>query len=139
MDSPVKWIIGNGLGKNVYIEKPSLEAARWYYKDSKHDYIILTHSVYIWSLYFGGIIGVILLAALMISAGLQALLCSIKTGYTIPLAMMMFGTIWMLADGHGLLIDYGNVYQSFWIPIALAAGLTRNSVKRLCKPHWTSC
>jgi len=125
MDSPVKWVIGNGLGRNAFLKEVSPEAARWYCTDDEKGYLLMTHSGYIWSLYFGGIIGFILLAALLTTAGLQALLCCIKTSYTIPLAMLMFGSIWMLADGTSLLVNYGNIYLSFWIPIGLSAGVKR--------------
>ncbi len=123
MDSPAKWVIGNGLGRNKFVREASPEAARWYYNDDEKGYLLMTHSGYIWSLYFGGIIGFILLAALLTTAGLRALLCSIKNGYTIPLALLTFGAIWMLADGHSLLVNYGNIYLSVWIPIGLSAGL----------------
>ncbi len=123
MDHPADWVFGHGLGRNVFVQKVSPEAGRWYYEDDEKGYLQLPHSAYVWSLYFGGIIGLALLLALYATAGWQALLCAIKHQYYIPLATLLFGAGHLLVNGNSLLTNLGTIYLCFWLPIGLAAGL----------------
>ena len=123
MDTPAMWIAGHGLGRNRFVDEVSPKAARWYYKDPEKGYLLLPHSIYIWSIYFGGVIGLALLLALYATAGWQSLRCAITHRYYVPLATLMFGAIGLLADGHTLLTNQGNITLLFWVPLGLAAGI----------------
>lgn len=121
MTTPTHWIIGKGLGMAAFEKKPHPKAARWYLL-TDHGYQLHIHSGYFWALYTGGLIGFVLLLSLMAMAGWTTLRAG-TAGY-LPLALIIFCATTMSLNSSRLLLSRGPDYLLFWIPLALAAGLS---------------
>ncbi len=114
-----KWLFGFGLGMNQFVEHVAPKKQYLYYT-GKYGWEIHTHSGYIWALYFGGAVGLILLTGLLCSAFCHA----VQQGETgLPAAgLLLFAAAYMLVDTKSLLVGSGSItYLLFWIPIGLAA------------------
>lgn len=123
MDTAKRWLIGHGLGMNVFIEESEIyssEAARWYRADQNGRIPLHAHSGYVWALYHGGIIGLGILLALLGAAGWPALRAGADG--IVPLALLIFASTCFLMNGQRLLGAYGPHALLFWVPLGLAAG-----------------
>ncbi len=129
---PFDWIIGKGLGENYFLQIPPEESQKWgrypHFFPTTKGFIIHTHSGYLWALYFGGTIGLLIVLALLFTAGIASIR-SKKEGY-LPLALLMFCGIILLTDTSKLLLGAGGTaYLIFWIPIGLAASFSEKPLR----------
>jgi O-antigen ligase len=79
------------------------------------------HSVYMTTLFYGGIVGGLLLSALAGSAIWQGLTRTGKPQKFLITCMLLFGTLCMVTDGNTLIRHPKPVWLFFWFPIALVA------------------
>ena len=131
MSTPTHWVIGHGLGMAAFEKNvPDEKANRWYLP-TEYGFQLHAHSCYIWALYHGGVIGLGILLLLTGTAVWNAFQAK-RYGY-IPFALILFTSIYLMANGQRLLISNGPFYLTFWVPIALAAGLKRGMKDETCK------
>jgi O-antigen ligase len=79
------------------------------------------HSVYLETLFFGGIAGLLLLTALVGSAIWQALTRTEELQKFLLTSMLVFGALCIMTDGNTLVRHPKPVWVFFWFPIALVA------------------
>ncbi len=123
MNTPKDWLIGHGLGMNVFVEKNITSDGRpLCYYSTPYGFTLNSHNSYIWALYHGGIMGLGFLLLLIGTAGWIAF----RTGINgiVPLTLLVFTSSFFLVDGSRLLTGKGGLYLCFWIPLSLAAGLS---------------
>jgi O-antigen ligase len=79
------------------------------------------HSVYLTTLFYGGIVGLLLLIALVGSAVWQGWTRTVKLQKFLLTCMLLFGALCIVTDGHTLIRHPKPVWIFFWFPIALVA------------------
>jgi O-antigen ligase len=79
------------------------------------------HSVYMTTLFYGGIVGLLLLSALAGSAIWQGLTRIEKLQKFLLTCMLLYGIICMVTDGNTLIRHPKPIWLFFWFPIALVA------------------
>jgi O-antigen ligase len=79
------------------------------------------HSVYMTTLFHGGIVGLLLLIVLIGSAIWQGLTRTGKLQKFLLTCMLLFGALCIVTDGHTLLRHPKPVWIFFWFPVALVA------------------
>jgi O-antigen ligase len=79
------------------------------------------HSVYLGTLYYGGIVGLLLLVALLSLAIFQGVTRVGKPNSLLLTCMVMFGALCMVTDGKTLIQHPKPFWVFFWFPIALVA------------------
>ncbi len=79
------------------------------------------HSVYMTTLFCGGIVGLLLLIVLTGSAIRQGLTQTGELQKFLLTCMLLFGALCMITDGHTLIRHPKPVWLFFWFPIALVA------------------
>ena len=79
------------------------------------------HSVYLTTLFYGGIVGLLLLIALVGSAIWQGWTRTVKRQKFLLTCMILFSALCMVTDGNTLLRHPKPVWLFFWFPIALVA------------------
>ncbi len=121
MTSAKIWVTGHGLGRNNFVSEVLPEVQQSYYISPK-GFQLHAQSGYVWSLYYGGLIGLGILLILQITAGRNAFFAG-YAGYTSK-ALLVFCAMILLVDTQRLLVGVGSSeYLIFWVPLALAAGL----------------
>lgn len=83
--------------------------------------ILHHHSVYMTTLFYGGIVGLLLLIALAGSAIWQGLTRIEKPQKILLTCMLLYGIICMVTDGNTLIRHPKPIWLFFWFPIALIA------------------
>jgi len=83
--------------------------------------ILHHHSVYMTTLFYGGIVGLLLLIALVGSAIWQGLTRIEKPQKCFLTCMLLYGIICMVTDGNTLIRHPKPIWLFFWFPIALVA------------------
>jgi O-antigen ligase len=79
------------------------------------------HSVYMTTLFYGGIVGLLLLIALAASALWQGLTRTGELQKFLLTCMLLYGTLCIVTDGNTLIRHPKPVWIFFWFPIALVA------------------
>jgi O-antigen ligase len=79
------------------------------------------HSVYVTTLFYGGIVGLLLLTMLVGSAIWQALTRTGELQKFLVTCMLVFGSLCIMTDGNTLIRHPKPVWIFFWFPIALVA------------------
>ncbi len=122
MDSVKIWMFGHGLGQNNFVPEVLPEVKYTHYK-GPNGFQLSPHSGYMWALYFGGFFGLGILLILLMVAG-RISFCSGYAGY-VSGSLLIFTAAFMLVDTQHLLVGASvSEYLIFWIPLALAAGLS---------------
>jgi O-antigen ligase len=79
------------------------------------------HSVYMTTLFYGGIVGLLLLIALAASALWQGLTRTAELQKFLLTCMLLYGSLCIVTDGNTLIRHPKPVWIFFWFPIALVA------------------
>jgi O-antigen ligase len=79
------------------------------------------HSVYMTTLFYGGVVGLFLLIALIGLAIRQGLTRTVKLQKFLLTCMLLFGALCIVTDGNTLLRHPKPVWIFFWFPVALIA------------------
>jgi O-antigen ligase len=84
---------------------------------------ILTHphSVYVGTLFYGGIVGLLLFIALVLSALLHGFVRLKKPIHFMSATMVLYGALCMVAQGNMLIHHVKPFWLFFWFPVALLA------------------
>ena len=84
-----------------------------------------SHSVYLATLFYGGIVGLLLMVAMMASVFWQGFRRLREPGDLAYLCMVLFGALCMVTDGNMLIHHPKPFWLFFWFPVALvvASGL----------------
>ena len=104
--------LGNGLAANEHLitgERAFLHA----------------HSVYLAVFHQGGAVGLALFTALVCAAAVALSRRLRNPNAPLALALLVAGAVVALFDGHQLIHKVGVVWWLFWLPVAIAVGLTR--------------
>ena len=92
-------------------------------------YIEHPHSGYIWALYHGGLLGLVLILYLLIYAFRAAVRMG-ERGY-IPGSLLFFGCLVYLMDGQFFVGTFQYEWLLAWIPLALLTGLSHRLTPRV--------
>ena len=79
------------------------------------------HNVYLASLLHGGLVGGLLLLAICLASLVEGLKQARSRHQVIYLAMLVFGLVSMLTEGHQLITNPRPLWLFFWFPIAVLA------------------
>jgi O-antigen ligase len=101
---------GHGLNADTRIILPKIRKARFHH-----------HSVYLETLFYGGIVGLLLLMMLVGSAIWQALTRTGELQKFLLTCMLVFGFLCVVTDGSTLIRPPKPFWFFFWFPIALVA------------------
>lgn len=112
MDSP--WF-GLGLSTNETIQFPACSC------------IPHPHSIFLATLFYGGIIGLLLLLTLLFHSLITAYRCYKDHGQVKYIAFLLFGIICGLSDGNKLIDHPRPMWLYFWLPILLVAAQQVNT------------
>jgi O-antigen ligase len=77
------------------------------------------HSVYLATLFYGGLVGLLLMIGMMVSVFWQGFKRLRKPGVLVYLCMVLFGTLCMVTDGNMLIHHPRPFWLYFWFPVAL--------------------
>ena len=88
---------------------------------TKNKIMLHHHSVYMTTLFYGGIVGLSLLIALVGSAIRQGWTRTVRRERFLLTCMILFGALCIATDGNTLLRHPKPVWVFFWFPIALVA------------------
>jgi len=113
----------NSMSSKEFVFGKGLEAKYKFSTKINHP-----HSGYIWALYHGGLVGLLLFLYLLV----EAFIAAIKTGKSayIPAHLLFFGCLIYLMDGKSLVSKLRYDWLLAWIPIILITGLSYNSMSK---------
>lgn len=110
------WFFGNGINTSSATQ----------FRDIVFDH---AHSIYVGTFYYGGVVGLLLLLALLVITYRHLLTRPHSELRDLALMMLTFGAVTLALDGDQLLEKVDYPWLVFWLPVALALCVsTRNQL-----------
>ncbi len=101
------WLIGNGINVS--------SAVSWKHLTFNH-----SHSIYLSTLFYGGIVGLFLLLTLLLTSGLPLLSQARNEQHTIALTTLAFAVVTLALDGNRLVEKVDHLWIVLWFPLLFA-------------------
>lgn len=100
------WLLGNGINVSA--------AVNWQHLRFDH-----AHSIYLSTMFYGGVVGFGLLMVLLAMSGLPLVRKAMSERHAIAFATLAFAVITLAVDGNRLIAKVDHLWIAFWLPLMI--------------------